>query len=294
MANGELKTARDQVKAMESKIADYETRGKDTTALSEQLTKLEQERDDLRSRLAGADFRSTDDYLNTYEKPYQQAALKAKNLVERLNIKDGLDENGEPRMRKATWDDFARIFSLPEGEDVIQARELFGNVSSLVENHLIRLKELYEKKEAVAQEQTKNWKEKQTEQHVQRTRQREAYQQILATVSEDLAQNVEWYHDAPDDSESKSLRDEGYAVFDAQPQSMGEAAVKAADVRHRVGAYGPLVRQVQTLRAQLAERDSTISELKKSRPGKTSGSGETVEGEGKSLAEELRDELGKA
>lgn len=296
-AHKELEASRNEITSMKAKIASYDDRGKDTTVLSEQLATLEKERDDLRSRLAGADFRATDDYRKQYEEPYQKAMTQAKNVVERLKIKDpllGMDDNGEIKTRPATWDDFARLFGMPEGADIVEAKERFGGLSSLVEHHLIKLKEMYQKREEASAEQTKNWKEKMTQTQAQQTKLRQAYHQMLSTITADLAQNVGDYHDTPDDPESKSLRDEGYAIFDAQPQTMEEAAVKAAHVRHRVAAHSPLVRKVQSLTAQLAERDATIEELRKGKPGKTSASSDTGDPEPKSIGDELRETLANA
>jgi hypothetical protein len=292
----ESKTLRQEVQSLKARIESADRSGTDTKALTERLGAVEKERDELRGKLRSVSFQTSDEYQKQYEQPFSDASEYAKQAVEQLTVIEGEDPaTGEPKRRQAKWDDFAYLYSLPIGKAISESKRMFGDVSSFVEGQLMQLQKLDRSRFTARQSEEKSWKEKSTAEQAQEIQRREAYDGMRSKIRTDLATKVPWYSDGPEDSEFKSLRDEGYQIFDAKPQTPAEAAVKVEHIRHRTAAFPVVIRKLQLAEEKLKDAEATIAELKGSGPGKTrtSGSDDGTAHE-KSVAEELREAMNGA
>jgi hypothetical protein len=281
----EIKTRDEKIRTMESRLAEAERRGQDTTALTERLAALERERDEARAEARAAKQEVSPEFKDRWDKPFNQAADFAKNVIEGMTFTDG--EN----TRAAKWEDFVALYQMPINKAAQLARQVFGEDSQLVVQQLTELHRLDHQRANALQEEKATWKERETTEKAEQARRSEAYKNMVESVSSHLAESNPDFKDAPGDEgkEFKGLRDEGYAIFDAKPKTIQEAALKAAHVRHMVAAHYPLVRQRDQLREENASLKATIQEMKNGKPGPTSKKGESGGLPEKSWVEELRE-----
>ena len=254
-----------QIAQFKAKIAEFEKRGMDTTALSEQLAKEQKEKADLQSQIRALKREASPEFKDKWDKPFNQAAEFAKQFVEQLPV---LNEDGEAT-RNATWDDFVGLYSLPYSKAVVQAKLLFGDAAAGVVQHLNDLKKLdFQRGIALKEEQTR-WQETEKQEAAKSAQQREFIQQTWATVNKDMAEKApEWYLDDPKDPEGNALLKEGFEIVDSRPSTVQEQIVHDAYIRLNAAAAPRLKHRIRRLQEQLEDAQAKISELQGSAPGK--------------------------
>lgn len=269
--SGELKSANDARLALEKKIADAEAKGKDTTVLAERLAKRDKEVEDLRAELRAAKREVAPEFIEKYDKPFNLAAAHAQQVIEKLRVVESVDdESGEAKYRPAKWEDFVRLYHLPEGEDALEAEKLFGKTSRLVKHHLRKLKELDYVKQVALEEEKGKWEERTKAEEATKVQQREAFERASAKVDQDLkTKHPDWYADDPNDPDGNKLLQEGYALVDSKPRSFQEAIVIRANIRNRAAAFPRLVARNKALKTEVDALKAKIEEMKGSGPGPT-------------------------
>ena len=260
-ANTEVKAKSDQVAALEAKIKEYESRGQDTTTLTERLAAREKELESMRGELSLLKFEASDDWKRQYEQPFNMAANMAQQDVMQLQVADA-DGNA----RQATWEDFVALWNMPKGKAFEKAADMFGPAAQLVTQHLTELKRLDFMGQQAKEAERKGWAERVKSEQARQVQEREALQAMWARVNDDLTKRVKDYADAPDDTEASGLRQEGYALYDAEPRSVQERVVKDAHVRHRVAAFGVLKLQNARLTDKVAALEKELAQFKASKP----------------------------
>lgn len=290
--NGELNTSRSTISDLQRKIADFESKGRDTTALSEQLAREQKEKEELQSTIRRLKREVSPDFKEKYDKPFNQAAEFAKRIVESLTVNDGDPDN--PRERQATWDDFAYLWRMPYNKAITAAKQLFGDAAPTVIQHLTDLQKLdYTRAEALKEEQAK-WKQTEEQEIAQQTQRRSFIEQTFTKVSEDIInKNPQWFQEDPKDKEGNDLFKEGLALVDAKPANVEQQIVRDAYIRLYAAAFPRMAHRIARLEEQLAEKDQTIAEMQNSTPGTTkrpTGSAPTAPS-GKKWQEDLRETL---
>jgi len=113
---------------LEAKIKQFESQGKDTTALTGRLAALEKERDAAYAELRAAKQEASPEFKEKYDKPFNTAAERARKQVLELQVANAEDGTNRP----ATWEDFSALYSLPVGKAIEQANTLFGTSAQFV------------------------------------------------------------------------------------------------------------------------------------------------------------------
>lgn len=290
-AQAEIKGYHERVKSMEAKIADYEAKGKDTATLSERLAQMEQELDRKNGELRAAKQETSPEFQKTYDKPFNQAADYAKSIVEQMAVAD--DQGAQ---RAATWNDFAALYQLPINKAAAMARQMFGDDASIVIGQLTELHRLdHVRNNALAEEKAK-WKENETKEQAQAVQREQGWRAAVTSAQKHLTEANPHFRDAEGDDgkATRELREEGYAIFDSKPTTFNQSVLKAAEIRHRVAAHGPLVHQLSAktsligeLEGKLKEAEATIAELRGNGPAKGTRSATQAGGE-KHWSDELR------
>lgn len=260
-ANTEVKAKADQVATLESKIKEYESRGQDTTALTERLAQREKELDTIRGELSLLKFEASDDWKKQYETPFNMAANMAQQDVTQLVVTDA-----EGNQRQANWDDFVGLYNMPKGKAYERATEMFGPAAQLVTQHLTELKRLDFMGQQAKEQERKGWADRVKSEQARAVQEREAVMAMWARVNDDLGKRVKDYADTPDDTESADLRKEGYALFDAEPKTLQDRVVRDAHVRHRVAAFSVLKLQNARLSEKVATLEKELAAFKDSKP----------------------------
>ena len=247
---------------MERRIAEAEARGKDVSVLTERLAQLEKERDELKAERRALNFEADDAFKQKYDAPFQEAAEFARQVILGMEVQD---ENG---VRPATWEDFAELYALPRNKAYHLAREKFGENGMLVINQITELDRHNAVRKKALEEEKSKWKERQAQEESNRVMHRQKLGETWQKMNRDLSETNEDYRDPPEDKELAALRQEGLAIFDAQPKDETQRMVKAAHIRQMTAAFGPM--KLRLLRLQ-QERDKLAAELdnlKSPTPGK--------------------------
>lgn len=275
----ERDTLKTQLTELQTKISDYEKRGKDTEALLERVKTFEKKLDEKDSEIRALKQEASPEFKKNYDEPFERRAEFAKSQVERLQvIVKPADEMNEAVTRPAVWDDFRALYQMPPNQAIVEADRMFGKASSLVMGHITKLQEMdFERANALKAEKEQA-KARQAEEDGKRVQQRQEFDATFKRVGDELAETVDGYKDAdPTDKELADLRTQGYQIFDAQPANQQQLIVKGAHIRHRVAAYGPNMLTIQRLKKQVGELEAKVKELTPPPPGETRHpGGETI------------------
>ena len=269
-----------QQAALEKRISEAESKGKDTAALAERAAKLEQTIAEREGELRMLKQEASPEFKDKYDKPFTEAAEYAREVVGQLTV---TDDSGTTRI--ATWDDFAALYTQPYSKAIDQATAMFGNAAQVVINHLTELHRLDSVRHRALKSERENAAVRMKDEEGKRVQSQEATAAALAKLQEELPQKFDAYRDPPEDKELSESRAKQFAIFDAQPKSPQQAMIKFAHIRQMVGAHKPLLIQNSRLKAEVArlqaELDGKTTKEPQShrRPGgtETAGGEETWE-----------------
>jgi len=287
----EAEKANRKASELESKIADYERRGKDTTALTEQLKSKEEYVAKLEAQLAGIKYEKSPEYKDKFEKPFNDAAEYAKQVVEALQV---VTEDGETQ-RPAKWEDFVEIYNLPPGKAEVLANRKFGNSASMVLRHFDKLRDLeHGRKQAVVEYET-NASKRQVEERAKEVQQRDNVNKAWHATNTDLINaNPELYGEKPDDEEGNAIWKESLALVDKaylerDKLTDQERIILDAHIRLRAAALPRVQRELAVTRAENEELKARLGDKSASKPGKTQKPSDPAPKQPKSMLEEMRE-----
>lgn len=258
---------------LQKQIADYEARGKDTSALTERLDNLQKEMDRIQAENRALKQETDPTFKKQWDAPFEREANRAERDMEGINVlaqkvdKDTGEVSTEV-VRAATYkDDFVRLYRLPRAAALTEARKMFGDQAEIVTDHLKTLWRLDDERTAALNEQREQWKTKAAEEESNRVKNQEVIAKAQERVRRELGDAIEEYHDPADDKELNEARLKGYAIFDAKPKSVDQAIVKHEHVRHRVAAYEPLRLKLIRANARIAELEAKVKDKVEPTPG---------------------------
>lgn len=291
---GELKTRTEGMTALEKKIADYESKGKDTTALVDRLSAIEKERDDARAELRALKQEASPEFKDKYEKPFNSAVTYARNLIEQLQVGEFAEQEDGTRAwkaaRPATWDDFCNLYSMPLAKASQAARQMFGDDSQAVIAQLQDLhRRAFERDEALKEEKAR-WKETESKQQAEDARRRELWAQATDKALKQLKEKYpSRYGELPEDKEGNEFLTEGMNMLEFKPKTMEEAARHWARTRMNSAAAIRAFHWAEVRAERIKELEAEIAELRNGAPGKVATPG-APSGEKKEVSwqEEMR------
>lgn len=266
LKSGELDKASRRVTELEQKIASYESKGMDTTALTEQLTAREKALQAAQSELAAIRYEKSDEYKKKYDQPFTEAAEYAKQVIENLNVIEG---DGE---RAAKWNDFAAIWNLPPGRAEMEAQKMFGAASAVVLRHLDKLRDLDHARKQALRDHEAGATEREKAARAQQAQASERINAAWKMAEKELIErNPDHYGEKPGDDERNSLWKESLALVDQAYTGRAklnetELVVLDANVRLQAAAYPVLVRELAQTKHQLEQYKIRLGEKEGSKP----------------------------
>lgn len=251
---GELDTKSKAYTDLEKKISEAEAKGKDVSAMTERLTRMEKALGEREAELRMLKHEASPEFKAKYDKPFNEMAAKAASVVERLTVV--ADEISGTPERKATWEDFKRLY----GEDEVSAPEtaekLFGPRGAAVAmKYYNELHALNDQRETALKEEREHASERQKEQEGKEAQQREQISQTWHKLNKELSDSEQFAVD-PTDKDLVSARDKTLAIFDTPPKTLTERLVKDAHIRQRVA-------KLSVVEIKLARAQKEIDDLKK-------------------------------
>ena len=257
---GEAKAASESKTMLEAKIAEYEAKGKDITALTARLEARDKEFEKLQGELRALKQEGSEDFKKQYDVPFNRAARYAERIVNGMTKIDGTKAN--------FTEDFVPLYRMPFNQASEKSVELFGEHGShLVMDQIADLQRLDFVKQEAFEEEKKGWATKQAEEDGKRVQMQEQSKELFARINTDLQNSVEAYRDPPDDKESAELRQEGYKIVDAPTKTAKETLLKFSHCRHRVAAFGPNQLKIIRQSARIAELEKQLADMKPKQPG---------------------------
>jgi len=270
---GELKAKSEAQAALEAKIKDYEARGKDTTVLTERLTKMEQDMEALRAENRALKQESSPEFKKKYDEPFNRLADRAKSVIEQIQVED--PDTGTAR--QATWAEFTKLYNQGEFIATKEAKRLFGEDGAAVAmRYYTELHRLDDDRRIALEEERAQYKEKQTAEEATRVKSQEEINAFWTKANAELQEKVEDYHDSPDDKELVEARNKALAIFDAQPKTLKERIIKDAHNRQRVAAFPVLKMKLARALKELADLKAEVEGLKEKPPGRAARPGGTT------------------
>lgn len=270
-ASKELTQLRTDKEQLQKRIDEAEKRGKDTTALTEQMAALQKERDEALSALRAAKQEASPEFKEKYEKPFNRAADDAKTDIEQLVVNDG-----EGGTRQATWNDFAELYALPLSKAIERSEEMFGRGASVVQQHLSELRRLDRQRSAALEQEKASWADRAKADEAKRVQHEDFIRSSWQTVNKALEEkNPEWYGEDPQDKEGNAILAEGRKIVD---QAYGPERAKLpiarqialdAQIRQRASAFGRMAHRVNKMQSRVAELEAENKQLRESGPGET-------------------------
>jgi hypothetical protein len=273
----ESQTAGGKLKELEAKIKQFESQGKDTTALTGRLAALEKERDAAYAELRAAKQEASPEFKEKYDKPFNTAAERARKQVLELQVTNAEDGTNRP----ATWEDFSALYSLPVGKAIEQANTLFGTSAQFVLGLREKLLDLDSARQTALQEEREQFKQRTEKEIAGRTVEREKVEFTWAETNTRLAESVADYKNDPEDTELNDARKHALTVFDSKINAadrqdyITKKIQRDAHIRQRIGAFPVLKLQLTRAQEKITALQAQVDELKGTAPGKVKRPGGT-------------------
>lgn len=269
----EAKTYSQKVADYEAKIAEYERKGKDASALQARLDQIEQEHKAAQGELRALKREASPEFKKQYEEPMREAVEFAKEATLSLVRLDD---------QKADFDrDFAPIYQMAKqnyGVAAAKAREIFGDDQGpVLMSHVQSILNSERKYNKAFQEEQRGWEERAKQEEGARLQREHQAAAMWEQMNRDLVEKMDDFRDPVDDTELPAQRAAGIKYFDEfnalgrsknrTPEQQTEFMFRAANIRHRLGAYEAQKLQIARQTAKIAELEAAIEDGKTRQPG---------------------------
>lgn len=270
----ELTTWQTRAQELERKISEFEAKGKDTEALTTRLQSLEKEIEKRDAELYAANEELRPSFKQTYEKPFDDAAEYAVDLVKQMTI---MDEEGNP-VRQGTFEDIHALYKMGPGQAADEAVKMFGqNRATLILTQLDKMFQLNRNRLQALKVARETAAVRMKEEQGRTAQQNEEYAILYDQVGKEIEQKIEGYRDPIEDKELVEARQKGYRIFDNPTRTPREQIVKNAHIRQRTAAFVPNQITIKRLRAEVAELKAKLEGQSDPTPGQTRRGGGTTE-----------------
>lgn len=269
---GELKTKTEAFTALETKIAEYEAKGKDVSALTARLSALEKQMEEKDSQIRALKQEASPEFKKKWDEPFSRLAARAQGVVEKIVIEDS--ETGTTR--NATWGEFTKVYGLDEFTALRESKRIFGDDGAQIAMGYYRqLHELDDARRIALDEERKQWKEKDAADQAKQIQSREEIQKAWRKINDELTEKQQDYSDNPEDKELVEARAKAYALYDAPVKSLRDRMLKDAHNRQRVAAFPVLKIKLARVEQERDDLKAELDGLREKPPGGTKRSGGT-------------------
>jgi hypothetical protein len=241
-------------------------------AILEKFEASEKRRQELEQEIKFVAYNKSEEFVEKYQKPYEEAWSKAVSELNELTI-----ESEDGTVRKATAQDLLALSNMPLGEARKMAKTMFGDAADDVMAHRRKIRELSDAQTKALDDAKKNAETHDKEQQTQSLQQR----QKIATLWQD--ENKAWQEKFPrwfkpedGDEEGNALLAKGYEMADAAFSNNGdkspEEKVKLhAELRNKAAAFPKLALRLKQAKTRIKELEKSLKEFEQSEPPSTEG-----------------------
>lgn len=279
-------TYKNKVLSLEKELAETRSKVSDPQAvesLNKRLEAAEKRRTELEEEIRYVNYAKSEEFVDKYQKPFEDAWLLAKSDMEELNV-----NLSDGNTRQATVHDLHKLVNMKLGERREAAKAWFGDAADDVMAHVRRIQSLSAAQDKALADAKKTAAERQQRLTEEQTTRQKALQTEIEGHwnrfnSEAEAQQEHLKAKAGDDEwnsrldRAKAFVEEAWNGNSADPkltpEQRAEIVRKHAALRNRAIAYSTLKLENKKLKAQLAERDAALKQYTESEPGKGEGNG---------------------
>jgi predicted nucleic acid-binding Zn-ribbon protein len=256
-----------QVKSYEQKIRDLETNSPALQPMQDKLSAIEKENNALKEEIRYVNYKKHPEFVDKYEKPYNEAWSKAVSEVTQLSM-----EMEDGTVRKATASDFLALANAPLDQLDDLAAKWFPKSSARVIRHVEKVRDLADQQEKALDDAKKNAGTRESEM-VKQAQQRDAtITQVYKQTNDELVKKYpKWFAPEEGDAEGNTALEKGYEYADSVFGGNGtlapeQKAKRLAVIRAKAASYDRLARRLKARETRIAELENSLAEYEKSEP----------------------------
>lgn len=250
----------------------------ETGKLTTRITELEKQLGEQDQTIRFLNYQKSREYNEKYEAPYQAAVKRADRDIQQLIIeeKDPANPDGPAKQRKATMEDFWRLYQLPLGPRAKAVRELFGqDQAPLVFGHITKVGELAEAAITAVEEYKTKAKDHEARETAETAQQQQRRETLWKLANDKLQEKYpEAFGEDKDNAEVNDALKKGFALADDFFEKGGEGMTMEAQVflhaqmRNRIAGFFKRGAVIKQLKAELEAKTKELEEIRGSAPGK--------------------------
>lgn len=234
------------------------------------LEKYESEvkrRTELEKEIAFVAYHKSTEFVDKYQKPYEEAWGKAVSELAELTI-----ESEDGQTRTATAQDLLTLSNMPLGEARKLANQMFGDAADDVMAHRRKVRELSDAQTKALAEAQKNSETRDKERQTQSLQQRQKMATLWTDENKAWQERFpRWFKPEDGDEQGNSLLAKGYemadAAFSGNGQKSPEEMVKLhAELRNKAAAFPKLALRLKQARSRIKELEKSLEDYEESEP----------------------------
>lgn len=287
-----LKVALDTARAENKRLAEAKANDPAAAELQKTLEERTKRLEAVESELRYTNYEASQEYQDTYWKPYETAFNGGRALMSELRVREVKDDvTGEVTQpkRSATADDFDRLVMMDNTGDAAEmAEQMFGPTQAAeVMRERRKVRELNTAKEQAKEKFKKEGGEIFNQRQQTANKQREAAAKAYTEgIKSGVEKYPEYFGTVEGDEAGNAALTKGFAFADAcfngvikqadgseRKLNPTELAGYHAALRNKAGAFDKLVHQKKAMGDRIKELETKLKEFEASEPGAGEGGG---------------------
>lgn len=288
----------DQYKArvteLEKQIADAKTASlaeKEKTEFTTKITELQKKLEEHESNLRFTDYQKSEEFKSKYQKPYEEAWVRAMNELGELTVTDPTTGNE----RNVSAEDMMELVRLPLAQARSRAQEVYGDFAEDAMVHRKEIRNLFSQQQQALEDAKKNgaeWEKQRNEKAAaERTATTTQIRDMWSKFNEAATKDEKvghFFRPVDGDEEGNKRLAKGYELADKAfsanpldprltPEQRAEVVKVHAAVRNRAAAFGRTMYQLQKANEMIESLKKQLGQFKSTVPGAGEGGREKTD-----------------
>jgi hypothetical protein len=271
---------------LEQKLAELTTKSSEPPKeFSERLSAIEKRNQELEQHIRFVDYSKSQEFVDKYQKPYEEAWTRAIGGLKGLKLSLGTDPNtGQESSRDLTPQDIAALANMDPATARLEIKNRFPEDAAEVRSYIDKIRDLASAQNSALEEHKTKGGEWQQQQQQHARSMQEANAKLWKQFSDETVQKYDFLRPVEGDEERNSKLEKAAAfvadALSARPNDPNLTEEQRASVikkhvalRNRAIAYSVLMHENKQLKAQLAEREEALKAFDSSSPTDGEGKG---------------------
>lgn len=224
-------------------------------------------RTELEKEIAFVAYHKSTEFVDKYQKPYEEAWAKAVSELAELTI-----ESEDGQTRTATAQDLLTLSNMPLGEARKLANQMFGDAADDVMAHRRKVRELSDAQTKALAEAQKNSETRDKERQTQSLQQRQKMATLWTDENKAWQERFpRWFKPEDGDEQGNALLAKGYEMADAAFSGNGQKSPEEmvtlhAELRNKAAAFPKLALRLKQARSRIKELEKSLEDYEESEP----------------------------